>query len=118
LANRGWDLDLDHFIVAGLFVVIVGFLLRRDRGWMAWSLALCTWALLAGQAVTLGLSVAFRSGVPRWYYADGCIVHSWITNAAAVLTLIGLCFSIPLFALIFRRLRSTSNQAMERTADR
>ena len=114
--------DWDIFLLGAFFVLCTAAL---------------TWQRFRWPEVTLlGFAIAFFVGCSYYPITGFAVVHPdawpWLTDhlfyldtirasvwqPAQILRGVGLCFPIPLFALVWDRLTSASNQAMQPTASR
>jgi hypothetical protein len=120
LAVLGYDGD--RFLMAALLLVGAIFLCSQRFRWPEMLLLACAIALFAG--CTVPVIISFAVVHPQawpWlsdqlFYLDTIRPRVW--KPAQLLRGLGLCFPIPLFAVVWCKLTAASNRTIQPTAGR
>lgn len=115
-------LDGARFFIGIILVCSAALLCRRSFRWPELLCFTCATAYLLGASVDLFISVAITHS-RDWpsissFLFHGCQVNPVVYKPAHALRLFGICFPIPLFAIIWRRVPPASNQSMQPTIGR
>ena len=112
--------DWEMFLLATLFLVCAAALSWQRFRWPEVMLLAFAVAFFVGSSIypVMAFAIVHPKAWPwltdHLFYLDTIRASVW--QPAQVLRGIGLCFPIPLYALVWNRLTSASNQSMQPTA--